>query len=362
MLTLRLLLLLLLIALPPAHGQDSRLSTELAGRVDAAVQKEMEKQSLVGVAVGILRDGEIVYLKGYGAANREKKLPVTTESVFNWASNSKPVCGVLAMQLVEKNQLDLDAEIHKYVPQFPAKEHPITMRQLLCHQSGIQHYGIVTPTKREYKSLQPHLDPVLALDVFNRTPLIYKPGEKTVYSSYAYILASAAVQGAGKEPFWTQVQKRISEPLGMKSLEYDMEDQGQPLWTVGYTKEAGNVVQAKSEAHYWKHGAGGFKSNIGDFAKWAQALLNHRLVSSDIEKQMWTRQKTSDGKPTGYGLGFAIDDQNDLKVSHSGKQDEATSRLVIYPDKRHGVVVMTNCGFGDPGAVSTAIYRALNQK
>lgn len=343
----------------PAQSPDSKLSAAQIAKVDEAVKKEMEKQGLVGVAVGVLQQGEIVYLRGYGLADREKNTPVTTKSVFNWASNSKPLCAVAAMQLVEKGALDLDVDVRQYVPEFPKKEHVITMRQLLCHQSGIQHYGRVIPTKREYTVKQPFFDPVLALDVFNQTPLSYKPGEKNVYSSYAYILASAVIQRAGKEPFNQQIIERIAKPLGMSSLQYDIDVVGTDDWTTGYTKEAGQVVRAKEEAHYWKHGAGGYKSNISDFAKWARALVNHRLVSPAIERKMWTRQKTSDGKPTTYGLGFAIDDQNELKVSHNGKQDEATTRLVIYPEKKHGIVVMTNCGFGDPAAISTAIYQAL---
>lgn len=359
----RISLITLLLTTASLHAQpELKLRPELAVNVDTAVQKEMEKQGLVGVAIGILDSQQIIYLNGYGLADREKKVPVTKDSIFNWASNSKPLAAVAAMQLVEKKQLDLDVDIRKYVPEFPEKDHVITMRQLLCHQSGIQHYGIVTSTKRTYSTKLPHHDPVLALDVFNRTPLSYKPGEKYVYSSYGYVLASAVIQNAGKQPFVEQIEKRIATPLGMKSLQLDMDFHDQPHWTVGYTKVAGSVVRAREEAHYWKHGAGGFKSNIVDFARWAQGLLHYKLVSETIEKQMWTRQATSDGKLTTMGLGFSIDEQNGLRVSHNGKQDETTTRMVIYPLKNHGIVVMTNCGYGDPAAITTVIYQALSQK
>lgn len=343
-------------------SREQELSLAQAARVDAAVQKEMERQGLVGVAIGVLQKGEVVYLKGYGLSDREKKTPVTTASVFNWASNSKPLAAVAAMQLVEKKLLDLDTDVRRYVPEFPAKEHPITMRHLLSHQSGIQHYGKVIPTIRTYNSKYAHLDPVLALDVFNRTPLSYKPGEKVVYSSYAHVLASATIQGAGKEPFSKQVENRIIKPLDLKSLQYDLDHLGQLHWATGYTRLNNKVVPAPEVAHYWKHGAGGFKSNISDFARWAHALINRQLVRPETEKQMWTRQKTSDGKLTSWGLGFSIDEQGGLRVSHGGKQEETTTRLVIYPERKHGIVVMTNCGFGDPAAVSTAIYQALAEK
>lgn len=364
------LLLLTAVALPlsaqekePAP-QLGRLAADLAARVDAAVRGEMERQGLVGVAVGMLQKGEVVYLQGYGLADREKNQPVTIETVFNWASNSKPLCGMAAMQLVEKGMLDLDADVRQYVPEFPKqKEGIITMRHLLSHQSGITHYGKVIPTRRAYQTKTPYLDPVLALDTFNRTALVFKPGEKELYSSYAYILASAVVQRAGKEPYPQQIEKRIAQPVGLTSLQLDMDHDNQAHWAAGYVKDsAGKVLRAKEDAHYWKHGAGGHKSNIKDFTLWAQAVLNHRLIAPATETAMWTAQKTNDGELTDRGLGFVIDDQNGLRVSHGGKQDEATSRLVVYPKQKNGIVVMTNCGFGDPGAITTAIFAALKDR
>ncbi len=347
--------------LPDPASPTEELTAEVAARVDAAVRGEMERQGLVGVSVGVLREGGIAYLRGYGWADREKEEPATVETVFNWASNSKPLCAMAAMQLVEKGLLDLDADVRRYVPEFPEKEKGvITMRHLLSHQSGISHYGDVLPTRRSYRQEKPFLDPVLALDTFNLTPLVFAPGEKVLYSSYAYILASAVVQRAGKAPYHRQIETRIAEPLGLTSLQLDLEHDDQPHWAAGYVKdEAGRVVRAKETAHYWKHGAGGHKSNVRDFALWAHAVLNHRLVDAATAAAMWTPQKTRDGGDTDRALGFTVDGQGGLRVAHGGKQAEATSRLVIYPERGHGVVVMTNCGFGDPGAVSTAIYKAL---
>lgn len=340
-----------------------RFSSELAAKVDAAVRAEMTRQALVGASVGVLRKGEIVYLQGYGFADREKQVPVTVDTAFNWASNSKPLCGMLAMQLVEKGLLDLDADVRRYVPEFPEQTAGvITMRHLLAHQSGIGHYDVI-PAPKELIVAKPPFDPVRFLDKFSGTPLVFKPGEKRLYSSYAYILASAVVQRAGKEPYVEQLQKRIAGPLGLASLQLDTEYNGQPHWSAGYTKnEAGEVVRAPENAHWWKFGAGGYKSNVRDFALWAQAVLNHRLIAPETEAAMWTPQKTSDGEPTERGLGFIIDGDGDLSVSHGGKQTETTTRLVIYPQKRHGIVVMTNCGFGDTSALTTAIYQALSPR
>jgi serine beta-lactamase-like protein LACTB, mitochondrial len=355
---------LYLISIPAiAQNRDlNSLTPAQATAVDSAIEAEMKKQQAVGIAIGIIQKGRIVYLKGYGQADREKESPVTLETVFNWASNSKPLAAVAAMQLVERKLLDLDADVRTYVPEFPDKGAVITTRHLLTHQSGIPHYsnGPVLGTTREYEDKLPFLDPVLALDKFNRSPLIFQPGEKNEYSSYAYMLLSAVIQRAGKEPFDKQVQDRIGKPLGMKSLQLDFEAKEQPHWAVGYVKDkAGNVLRAEEQANYWKHGAGGYKSNIGDFAKWAEALLNHRLVSSETEKRMWTPHPLKDGKATTRGLGFIVEDQNGLKVSHNGGQPEVATRMVLYPESQQAVVVLCNCQFANPGVISTAVFTAL---
>jgi serine beta-lactamase-like protein LACTB len=345
-------------------GQAEPLAAETALAVDKAVAAEMAKQNLVGVAIGIIQHGRIVYTKGHGYADRERGVPASARTVFNWASNSKPLTAVAAMQLVEKGALDLNRDVRAYVPEFPDKGVVITGRDLLCHQSGIPHYsnGRIIPTVREHAGNRPFLDPVLALDRFNQSPLLFKPGEKYSYSSYAYILMSAVVQRAGREDFVRQIKERIAGPLKMDSLQLDVGSGPHDHWTVRYTKKKqGEVVRAKEEAEYWKYGAGGFKSNVEDFARWAEGLINHRVVSEKSEELMWRPQETSGHKKTDCGLGFFIDDKNGLKVSHNGAQTGVATRMVIYPRAGHGVVVMCNTAPAEPGAISGVIYQVLNR-
>jgi CubicO group peptidase (beta-lactamase class C family) len=360
----------------------------LNAAVDSAVRAEMERQQAVGVAVGVIRDGKIVYLKGYGQADRERKIPVTPRTVFNWASISKTTGAVLAMQLVEAGKLDLDSDVRTYVPDFPDKGKKITCRDLLCHQSGIPHYsnGVVLATRRKYDTKLPFVDPMLALDKFKNSPLLFDPGERFSYTTYGYILLSAAVQAAGKEPYADQLRKRIVEPAGMKSFELDMPYDSQKQWAAGYVMvdERGKTVDAKrmseegrekigqtkivptpEDAHYWKAAGGAYKSDISDLAKWAQALMGPKLLSNASKQRMWQAQATSDGKPTEYGLGFRIANRNGrLQIGHNGGQDEVKTRMVFDPESRNGVVVMCNCDFvnidGMEKAISSAIEKAAN--
>jgi CubicO group peptidase (beta-lactamase class C family) len=338
------------------------LAPARASAVEAAVEAELARQEIVGLSLGIVQKGRIVFLKGYGLADREQSTPVTTDTVFNWASNSKPVAGVLAMQLVEQHKLDLDADVRTYVPEFPEKTVVITCRELLCHQSGLPHYknGDVIGTERTYDTDLPFLDPIVSLDKFNQSPLIFQPRERCEYSSHAYVLLSAAIQKAGGQPYAEQLQSRICTPLEITSLQLDL-PRSDPLWAAGYNREGeGAIERVPDEVEYWKHGAGGYKSNIVDFARWASALVNHRLVSPETERIMWTPQATADGEITKYGLGFGVAHEGErLIVSHNGGQPDVRTRMELHPDERAAVVALCNCQYADINAVTAAVFRAL---
>ena len=334
-----------------------------ARAVDEAVTAEMERQKIVGAAIGIIRDAKVVYTKGYGLADVESGEPVTEATVFNWASNCKPVMAIAAMQLVQSGELDLDLPIETYLPALPDAMKPITTRQLLCHQSGIPHYsnGKVIPTG-EKAGPGDELDPEKSLRRFLKSPLIFEPGTQKDYSSYAYVLLSAVVQAAGKASIVDQLKARITQPLDLASFQFDLPFNGQENWVKSYKIKDGQPVPVGEYAHFWKHGAGGYKSNIGDFARFALALGNRELINEETSATMWTRQKTLKQVETDFGLGVLVSGrERGLKVSHSGSQDETRTRMVIYPNQGHGIVVLCNTRDCDPGKISTAIYAAMRR-
>lgn len=357
--------LVVFLVLSTARGiaqSERNLDPARAARVDQAMLAELEQQQVPGVAIGVIEEGQIVYLKGYGFANVEEKTPMSTATILNWASNSKPIAAVIGWQLVAEGKLDLDADIRLYVPEFPDKSVRLTTRHLLCHQSGIPHYanGKVIPTVRTYDIPDPYADPVLSLDKFNQSPLLFFPGQKTSYSSYAYVLLSAVLQRAGGEDFATQVQRRIAKPLQMESLQLDVPFQNQANWAVSYFRDkAGQRQRTPEEAHYWKLGAGGYKSNVADFAKWAAALINRRVMSAEGEELFWKRQSLADGKVTEWGLGFTVTDTDPPIISHNGSQREVTTRMQLSPRTGTGIVVMCNADFGKSNQFTAAILTAL---
>ncbi len=341
-----------------------QIAADLAKAVDSAVQAEMARQQAVGVAIGIIRDGRVAYIQGYGFEDRENNIPVTSRTLFRWASVSKPLTAIAAVQLAERGCLDLDADVRRYVPEFPDQGVTITCRQLLCHQGGIVHYknGRVIRTEREYACPNPFENVVLALDTFKESPLIAEPRKKFSYTTHGYILLSAVVQRAGRQTFADQVWCRIACPLGMTTLQPDYQWCEIPHRATGYRKILGTIVRSTDTDVSWKLGGGGFISNIEDMALFASGLINGKLISEESQAMMWTRQATSDGQTTKIGLGFFIEQQDGtLKVSHNGSQEKTRTRLVIYPHRKHGMVLMTNSEYADPGKFTTAVYKAISR-
>jgi len=349
----------------------------LAKHVDHAMRDEMAGQELVGLAVGIIQDGQIAYLKGYGLADREQHVPVTRQTMFRWASISKSITAVAAMQLWERGKLNLDRDVRRYVPEFPDKGTPIRVRHLLCHQGGIVHYtnGKVIRIKRDYPVAHPFENVIYALDTFRESPLVNEPGEKYSYTTHGYILLSAVVERAGKQKFAHQVRDRIAKPLKLATLQPDYQWEEIPHRAVGYLQRGGQVEVSTNTDVSWKLGGGGFISNIDDLAKFAAGLLNHRLVKPATRQKMWARQMTSGGEQTKYALGFSFNHYRDGElhtwsangtgieiVGHSGSQEKTKTWMALSPQKKLGVVVMSNSEYASPRRLAGRLLEVVMPK
>lgn len=346
--------LLLLLVTTPILAQDRPYVG--AHRVDAKARAEIAHQEIVGLAVVVIDDAKIVWTKGYGFADRENQVavdPAVTQ--FRWASISKSVTAIAALQLAEKGLLDLDADVRDYVPEFPDKGVKITARNLLCHQGGIVHYlnGTVLRTESQYSSPHPFADVVVALDRFKDSPLIRKPGTKYAYSTHGYILLSAVVERAGKQRFADQVRTRIAEPLGMVDFRPDYQWEDIPNRATGYSRQEG-VIRRRADDQVedvsWKLGGGGFTSPVTDLADFGVGLLQRKLVSESTERLMWTANRPADpqgAKPYGFGF-FVVDRPGGAKlVGHDGSQAKAKTALLLDPGSKKGVAVMSNSEWAD---------------
>ena len=336
----------------------------LEAALHVALEEEFERQGLVGLAVAVVVGDEIeeFYL---GQADREVGTPVGPSTMFRWASISKPLVAVRAVQLAEGDGLDLDGDVRALVPEFPEKPWPVTARQLMGHLGGIVHYsnGEVVRTKREYAEPHPFKDTVVALDRFKESPLVAQPGTRYSYSTHGYMLLGAAVARAGGAPLHEQVAASIAAPLGMASLQPDYQWVEIPGRARGYRRVAGVVLPSEDRDVSWKLAGGGYISTVGDLARFARGLMGEALLPRAALDRMWTPQQLASGKRTSYGLGFGVSSAaGERVIRHTGSQPKTRTLLSVRPDSRRAVVVMTNSEFGRVKAVAAVAWGVLDQR
>ncbi|GEM_PF-348267 len=349
----RLLLpLLLLAALPPAgRAQETpasldRLPSWLSPLVRSRIERTMRRQGLVGMSVALIRDREIVFARGFGFADRERRIPADAETKYRWASISKCVTAVAALQLVERGKLDLGTKVRDYLPAFPKKPWPIPVGSLLSHMGGIVHYdnGKVVRTRRDYGVPHPFTDLRNALDLFQESPLVAEPGTRFSYSTYGYVLLGAVLREAGGAPYWTQVRERIAKPLGMNSFEPDYPWKKIEGRAKGYRLVKDGSPKPSTDTDVsWKLPGGGFLSNVLDLARFGKAVLRGRLLEPGSYEAAFRPARTKEGKTVSYGMGFSLGTWRGVRVvGHSGAQEKTRTRLALLPETGVGVALMCN--------------------
>lgn len=310
-----------------------------------AMAKEWLARGIPGITLAVAMEGKIVYAEGFGYADLEQRVPVWPTTKFRIASDSKPLTAAGLMLLVEQGKIDLDAPVQKYVPSFPDKspkgETKITPRLLAGHLAGIRHY------KDDEFQISRHYDSVLeGLKIFADDPLVSPPGKEFHYSSYGFNLLSAAMESAAGQDFLSYMYWQVFEPLGLRHTVADktaeiIEQRARP-----YRKtEDGMLRNAPFVDNSYKWAGGGFLSTAGDLALFASAMLQPGFLKPESLRQLFTSQKTSDGKETGYGMGWGVGKSKSGQrvYAHDGGAVGGSSRLVLYPDA-HMVVAMI-CNF-----------------
>lgn len=350
-----------------AVGQSQETASDVFAEVDAAAKQAMADQQLVGLAVAVIQNGEVSHVQGYGYQDREAEVPVTDKTMFRWASISKPVTAILAMQLIHDGKMELQTDVRTLVPEFPQPSYgdqdvTITVGHLLCHQGGIVHYtnGRVVITEAEYETEHPYEDVVLALDRFRESPLVNAPGEKFSYTTHGYMLLGAAVQRAGKQKFALQAKERVFAPLGMNSMRPDYQWEHIDNRAVGYRRRRREIVVSTDTDVSWKLAGGGFISTVGDLARFGAGLMTEKILPQERWDEMWTAQETADGQTTEYGLGFRVAQLGEHRiVGHSGSQEKTRTYLMIAPDAGFGVALMTNSEYANLRPLADTILQSL---
>jgi len=354
-----------ILSAPVARAEQAKLSTERRTQIEDAVSKFMAANSVPGIAVAVVLNGEEVWSEGFGMADLENSVPVTPHTLFRLGSISKPITATAAMQLWEQGKLDLEVSIQRYCPQFPAKEWPITTRQLLGHLGGIRHYRSDSEGDVEVSNTRHFDDPIGGgIQFFANDPLVAKPGTKFNYSTQGFTLVGCAIEGATHGKYVNYVQSNVLAPAGMTETTWDDRFAIIPHRTRFYSKKDGMVRNADFLDSSYKIPGGGWLSSADDMAKFEIAILQDKLVKRSTRDQMWTPQQPSEPstpeKGRKYALGWGVGEEGGMHyVGHGGGQQGTSTFFMVVPELSAGVVVLTNMDGIDAPVLATDLMKIL---
>jgi serine beta-lactamase-like protein LACTB len=326
-------------------------STELAN-----VAAEGHKASgAPGMSVAVVLNDRIAWSEGFGLADVENNVPARADTVYRIASISKPIAATAVMQLVERGRVSLDDPVQKYVPAFPAKgEQIVTVRHLMTHTSGIRHYR-----DGEMESRDNYQTVTDALRIFKDDPLLFAPGTKYSYSTYAYNLLAGVVETASGLTFEEYLETNVWGPAGMHATYFDHVDAIVPKRAEQYVRRGNGWRNAPYADLSNKWAGGGILSTAEDLGRFHIALDEGKLLKPATLKDMYLPFRLADGTQSDYALGWNVakDDRGRTWIAHSGGATGGTTYLLRDPSRKLAVAILCNVQSA-PGLRALAIKLA----
>jgi CubicO group peptidase (beta-lactamase class C family) len=330
-----------------AQAPLAPLDAKQLASIDGFINHEMARQRIPGLELGIYSRGRILLAKGFGLANVELNVPVTSESLMQAGSIGKQFVSAAIMMLVEEGKISLDDSITKYFPDAPAEWKPILIRNLLSHTSGLSEYESPDrwgPNGPFYSRLDFTED-----ELAKKTEALpIEWGENWDYCNTNYMLLGIIIHRITGMPYGEFLSERIFRPLGMTSTGLVSDRDILRNRAAGY--QIDNHSELKNQAWVsptFNSTADGtaLYFNVLDLAKWDEALYGTTLLKQSSLDRIWTVYPLNNGKPNSAGYGFAwmIGAQDGHKrIEHGGAWQGFTCRISRYPDNSLTVVVLTN--------------------
>ncbi len=322
----------------------------------ALIREIMEAQGVPGASVAVGIGGEIVWSEGFGWADVEQKVPVTTLTKFRVGSVSKTLTATGLGLLLERGRLDLDLPIQEYLPDYPLKRWPVTTRQLGGHTAGVRHYrGQEMLSARRYPTVES------GLAIFAEDTLLFEPGTDYSYSSYGWNLLSAVMEEASGTDFLNFMREEVIDPLGLRHTVADHTDSVIPHRTRFYERgQDGAIVNAPYVDNSYKWARGGYLSTPEDLVRFGQAHLRPGFLRGETLQALMTSQTLRNGESTNYGIGWrtGTQDDGDHTVGHSGGSVGGTTLLLMVPSHDLVVAGVVNIS-GAAGAIVTGVAQAF---
>ena len=353
-------------------------------KYETYVEKMLEKYKVPGTAIGVAKDGDVIFQKGIGYRNVEKELPITEETIFGIASITKSFTAVAVMQLQEAGKLSVNDAVIKYLPEFktPNDVHTkmVTIHHLLTHTSGLpplytiyhamartmmEDSSVTEEQKTKIKEHPPidNYDELLKFLGELNYDLLGKPGTQFSYSNDCYALLGAIIERVSGIAYDEYITENLLKPVGMTSSTFDIELvlQSENVTELYATKDEEGETEVYAVPGWWDSKvmfAGGFiRSTLKDMLLYTKVFLSEglagdvRILNPDsIKEMMHPHVQINEHKYYGYGLGITPNYNGGTLVEHSGGLKGVSSHMSIVPEKGLAGVTLTNLG-GVPAGV-----------
>lgn len=311
------------------------------------ITHELQAKQIPAISIALVDDQRTVWAQGFGYADPQRKVRATADTVYRVGSVSKLFTDLAVMQRVERGELDLDAPITRYLPDFQPKNRfggTILLRHLMAHRAGLVREP---PVGNYFDPTQPTLAQTVAS--LNRTELVYPPGEKTKYSNAGIGVVGYTLEKVGHEPFGAVLHQTVLQPLGMEHSRFEPSPEIRRRLAKG---TMWNLHRGPFPAPTFELGeapAGCLYSTVRDLGRFASALCasgqgrNGRILKPETLAEMWRPQFAAPEQKRGFGLGFLISDlDGHRQVSHDGAIYGFATTFKLLPEQKLGVVVIAS--------------------
>jgi CubicO group peptidase (beta-lactamase class C family) len=317
------------------------------GAIDELFTSAVAKNHIPGISIAIVAEGQVVYAKGFGTISLSTDRRPSADTQYRLASVSKPLTATGVFQLVQDGTVRLDEPARQYCPELAALDGVPTVRQFLMHRSGMRH-----TTDQEDVSITgafPRLGEALVSIVHE--PLQFRPGTKTLYTSWGYAALGCVIEGASGRSYADFMKDRVFGPAGMTSTTFDHPTFSSPTFSPGYRRgliyglRPSLVVDTR-----FKTPASGLISSVNDLARFAIAIFDRKVVTEATAKEMFSIQPDGEGGRL-FTAGWSVDPtglSNSGKPSYgqafdfNGSMEGATAYFDLVPGRRYAVALLAN--------------------
>lgn len=296
-----------------------------------------------GCALAVVKDGRIIYERGYGMANLELGVAITPQSVFDIGSVSKEITAMAMLLLAQDGKISLDEDVRKYIPELPNYGNTITLRNMLNHTSGLRNYDdlfdLVGIPEADLTTDRDALELTVRQKGVN-----FKPGEEFLYSDTNFFLMSIVVKRVAGQTLRQFAQERIFGPLGMTSTHYhDDHTMIVPRRATGYAPHNGGGFEIDM-SNFEQVGDGSVMTTVEDLYKWDQNFEHPAVGGPDAIRLLTTPGKLNNGQAIPYGMGLFIDHYRGLKwIHHSGEWVGYRAAFSRFPEQHFSTLLTCNC-------------------